>query len=179
MENDIFTIPMFRRYNMRIPLTARVRNLFTSRSKNICARASFREAWYPIPACQPAASLRVTWELTASLWKMPIPNWKQMGWYSPGWAAAPMSCRPIRSHPFPKPALIIPGRYGSKVCGPATQGSNFAQQEKCSKPPGIPIRSALPAGISDSRQFPAEEFRKTLQAVMRRDGIAALDYGEA
>jgi GntR family transcriptional regulator/MocR family aminotransferase len=26
--------------------------------------------------------------------------------------------------------------------------------------------------------FPAEEFRKVLQAVMRRDGIAALDYGE-
>ena len=34
------------------------------------------------------------------------------------------------------------------------------------------------SGISDSRQFPAEEFRKTLQAVMRRDGIAAMDYGE-
>jgi GntR family transcriptional regulator / MocR family aminotransferase len=33
-------------------------------------------------------------------------------------------------------------------------------------------------GVSDSRQFPAEEFRKVLQAVMRRDGIAALDYGE-
>ncbi len=33
-------------------------------------------------------------------------------------------------------------------------------------------------GISDTRQFPAEEFRKTLQAVMRRDGIAAMDYGE-
>jgi GntR family transcriptional regulator/MocR family aminotransferase len=33
-------------------------------------------------------------------------------------------------------------------------------------------------GISDSRQFPVEEFRKILQAVMRRDGIAALDYGE-
>ena len=34
------------------------------------------------------------------------------------------------------------------------------------------------SGISDTRQFPAEEFRKTLQAVMRRDGIAAMDYGE-
>jgi GntR family transcriptional regulator/MocR family aminotransferase len=34
------------------------------------------------------------------------------------------------------------------------------------------------SGISDSRQFPAEEFRKTIQSVMRRDGIAAMDYGE-
>ena len=34
------------------------------------------------------------------------------------------------------------------------------------------------SGISDMRQFPAEEFRKTIQAVMRRDGMAAMDYGE-
>jgi len=34
------------------------------------------------------------------------------------------------------------------------------------------------SGIGDAHLFPAEEFRKVLQAVMRRDGIAALDYGE-
>jgi GntR family transcriptional regulator / MocR family aminotransferase len=34
------------------------------------------------------------------------------------------------------------------------------------------------SGISDTRHFPAEEFRKIIQAVMRRDGIAAMDYGE-
>ncbi len=34
------------------------------------------------------------------------------------------------------------------------------------------------SGVSDSRQFPADEFRKVLQAVMRRDDAAALDYGE-
>jgi GntR family transcriptional regulator/MocR family aminotransferase len=33
-------------------------------------------------------------------------------------------------------------------------------------------------GISDSRQFPAEDFRKVLQEVMRRDGKDALEYGE-
>jgi GntR family transcriptional regulator/MocR family aminotransferase len=33
-------------------------------------------------------------------------------------------------------------------------------------------------GISDSNLFPAEDFRKVLQAVMRRDGIDALDYGD-
>ncbi len=34
------------------------------------------------------------------------------------------------------------------------------------------------AGMSDARLYPAEEFRRVFQAVMRRDGIAALDYGE-
>jgi GntR family transcriptional regulator/MocR family aminotransferase len=34
------------------------------------------------------------------------------------------------------------------------------------------------SGISDARQFPAEEFRKTLQSVMRRDQITALEYGD-
>lgn len=34
------------------------------------------------------------------------------------------------------------------------------------------------SGISDTRQFPTEEFRKILQSVMRRDQIAALEYGE-
>jgi GntR family transcriptional regulator / MocR family aminotransferase len=33
-------------------------------------------------------------------------------------------------------------------------------------------------GIGDSNLFPAEDFRKVLQAVMRRDGIEALDYGD-
>lgn len=33
-------------------------------------------------------------------------------------------------------------------------------------------------GISDSHLFPAEDFRKVLQTVMRRDGIDALDYGD-
>lgn len=33
------------------------------------------------------------------------------------------------------------------------------------------------SGVGDVRQFPADDFRKVLQGVMRRDGIAALDYG--
>jgi len=34
------------------------------------------------------------------------------------------------------------------------------------------------SGIGDANMFPAEEFRKVLQSVMRRDGFGALDYGE-
>jgi GntR family transcriptional regulator / MocR family aminotransferase len=44
---------------------------------------------------------------------------------------------------------------------------------------GHPNPISFAGGDSDSRQFPAEEFRKTIQKIMRRDGIAALDYGEA
>lgn len=33
-------------------------------------------------------------------------------------------------------------------------------------------------GISDSHLFPADDFRKVLQTVMRRDGIEALSYGD-
>lgn len=33
-------------------------------------------------------------------------------------------------------------------------------------------------GISDSHLFPADDFRKVLQSVMRRDGIEALAYGD-
>lgn len=44
---------------------------------------------------------------------------------------------------------------------------------------GHPNPINFAGGDSDSRQFPAEEFRKTIQRIMRRDGIAALDYGEA
>jgi GntR family transcriptional regulator/MocR family aminotransferase len=34
------------------------------------------------------------------------------------------------------------------------------------------------SGSGDANMFPAEEFRKVLQTVMRRDGFGALDYGE-
>ena len=33
-------------------------------------------------------------------------------------------------------------------------------------------------GVSDPLRFPVDEFRKIIQKVMRRDGIAALEYGD-
>ena len=56
--------------------------------------------------------------------------------------------------------------------------SKLAATEEMLKAAGHPNPINFASGISDSRHFPAEEFRKTLQAVMRRDGIAAMDYGE-
>jgi GntR family transcriptional regulator/MocR family aminotransferase len=46
------------------------------------------------------------------------------------------------------------------------------------KAAGHPHPISFSGGIGDARLFPAEEFRRVLQTVMRRDGIAALDYGE-
>jgi GntR family transcriptional regulator/MocR family aminotransferase len=43
---------------------------------------------------------------------------------------------------------------------------------------GHPKPISFASGISDTRQFPIEEFRKVLQTVMRRDQISALEYGE-
>lgn len=43
---------------------------------------------------------------------------------------------------------------------------------------GHPSPISFASGISDTRQFPSEEFRKILQTVMRRDQFAALEYGE-
>jgi len=43
---------------------------------------------------------------------------------------------------------------------------------------GHPTPISFASGVSDSRQFPIEEFRKVLQTVMRRDQISALEYGE-
>lgn len=43
---------------------------------------------------------------------------------------------------------------------------------------GHPQPISFASGIGDPQSFPVGEFRKTLQAVMRRDGIAALEYGD-
>lgn len=41
-----------------------------------------------------------------------------------------------------------------------------------------PAAIDLSSGVADSRLFPADDFRKAMQAVMRRDGNAAMEYGE-
>jgi len=62
---------------------------------------------------------------------------------------------------------------------PATTAVNkLAATEEMLKAAEHPNPINFASGISDARQFPAEEFRKTLQAVMRRDGISAMEYGE-
>lgn len=43
---------------------------------------------------------------------------------------------------------------------------------------GHPSPISFASGVGDSRTFPADDFRKVIQAIMRRDGVSALEYGE-
>ena len=55
---------------------------------------------------------------------------------------------------------------------------NKPQDKTVRKKTSHPYPINFDSGIGDAHLFPAEDFRKVLQTVMRRDGIAALDYGE-
>jgi GntR family transcriptional regulator/MocR family aminotransferase len=86
------------------------------------------------------------------------------------------------------PLLTLP-QDGPGAAWPLWQQSIEFQSKATKRKPADEIfrNTAQPAlrhpisfasGIGDAHLFPAEDFRKVLQSVMRRDGIAALDYGE-
>jgi GntR family transcriptional regulator / MocR family aminotransferase len=56
--------------------------------------------------------------------------------------------------------------------------ARLAGTEEMLKAAGHPDPINFASGISDTRQFPADEFRKVLQTIMRRDGNEAFGYGE-
>lgn len=85
----------------------------------------------------------------------------------------------------PTPLLSLPKGEGG-TAWPLWQQTVLTQsgiseaivlEEKAKIPQQVPAIS-FAGGIGDSRLFPVEDFRKVLQTVMRRDGIAALDYGD-
>ncbi|HKY54028.1 MAG TPA: PLP-dependent aminotransferase family protein [Anaerolineales bacterium] len=88
---------------------------------------------------------------------------------------------------LPANPLLALSKDGPDASWPLWQQS-LESQERFTKRklPGSKIKRAtrhshpinFDSGIGDAHLFPAEDFRKTLQIVMRRDGIAALDYGE-
>lgn len=85
----------------------------------------------------------------------------------------------------PDPLLSLP-KSNSDAPWPLWQQSVLAQDKVTrSKVSDLKRDAALhpqlisfASGIGDANLFPAEDIRKALQSVMRRDGIAALDYGE-
>ncbi len=85
----------------------------------------------------------------------------------------------------PDPLLSLP-RNDPDAPWPLWQRSVLAQDKVTrSKASDIkrnmvrhPHMISFASGIGDANLFPAEDIRKALQSVMRRDGIAALDYGE-
>ncbi|MFH1143383.1 MAG: PLP-dependent aminotransferase family protein [Candidatus Eisenbacteria bacterium] len=87
--------------------------------------------------------------------------------------------------PFPLPPRPSPsGADPARAPWPLWQeeAARRASRESPLREAGAPARRAaridFGSGCGDPRLFPAEEFRKTVQMVMQRDGTAALDYGE-
>jgi GntR family transcriptional regulator / MocR family aminotransferase len=75
--------------------------------------------------------------------------------------------------------VIVPPPNGGDVTWPLWQQSlPKAPVDEKHRAAAHPDLISFAGGVSDARLYPAEEFRRVLQAVMRRDGISALDYGE-
>lgn len=85
----------------------------------------------------------------------------------------------------PDPLLALP-KNNADAPWPLWQQSVLAQDKVTRSKSSDIKRDTAPqpqlisfaSGIGDANLFPAEDIRKALQSVMRRDGIAALDYGE-
>ncbi|MGE5463023.1 MAG: PLP-dependent aminotransferase family protein [Syntrophothermus sp.] len=83
----------------------------------------------------------------------------------------------------PDPLLSFPGK-DAQAPWPLWQQNLQVRETITSNrlPKPHPARSSqlisFASGIGDANMFPAEEFRRVLQTVMRRDGFDALDYGE-
>ncbi len=84
--------------------------------------------------------------------------------------AAPLPVIPKHSEetPWPLWQQNLPDR------GPGQR----ALVENLRKSIAHPDPISFAGGVSDAHLFPTDDFRKVLQAVMRRDGMEALDYGE-
>ncbi len=86
---------------------------------------------------------------------------------------------PVRDmEPLPKDEPGAPWPLWQEGLGASNGKAGAISPDEMLRRTGHPHPISFASGNSDSRLFPAEDFRKVLQAVMRRDGIAALDYGE-
>lgn len=87
---------------------------------------------------------------------------------------------------LPPPSLTSPLDSNPNKLWPLWQQDLQAREEviekvnpeEMLKSAGHPNPIDFSKGIGDSRLFPAEDFRKVIQMVMRRDSVTALDYGE-
>jgi GntR family transcriptional regulator/MocR family aminotransferase len=80
--------------------------------------------------------------------------------------------------PLPKTGTGAPWPLWQQSLQARSTSSGSKLPEETQKLNGRPPLISFASGTGDAHLFPAEDFRKALQAVMRRDGIAALDYGE-
>jgi GntR family transcriptional regulator/MocR family aminotransferase len=80
--------------------------------------------------------------------------------------------------PFPKDRRGIAWPLWQQSLQTRIGGSKDRTPDEMLSAAGHPHPISFASGNSDSRLFPAEDFRKVLQIVMRRDGNTALQYGE-
>jgi GntR family transcriptional regulator/MocR family aminotransferase len=80
--------------------------------------------------------------------------------------------------PLPKISIGAPWPLWQQGLQVRDSSSRSKLPEETQKLNGRPPLISFASGTGDAHLFPAEDFRKVFQAVMRRDGIAALDYGE-
>lgn len=87
---------------------------------------------------------------------------------------------------LPTSPELLPARDGFATSWPLWQqeiqgacGDNrHMPVDEMLKAAGHPRPISFAGGTSDSHLFPVEDYRKVIQAVMHRDGITALEYGE-
>jgi GntR family transcriptional regulator / MocR family aminotransferase len=85
---------------------------------------------------------------------------------------------PSQVTPPPKAPPGAPWPLWQQEIDSVIEPSKNASAERMLEQTGHPDPISFASGVGDYQRFPAEDFRKILQAVMRRDGIAALEYGE-
>jgi GntR family transcriptional regulator / MocR family aminotransferase len=85
---------------------------------------------------------------------------------------------PSQLPPMPKAAPGAPWPLWQQEIQESIEPAKNANLERILKEKGPPDAISFASGVGDYHRFPAEDFRKILQTVMRRDGIAALEYGE-
>ncbi len=84
---------------------------------------------------------------------------------------------PLPTHPKDTPNAAWPLWQQNVQIAVLNENNSEADETLKADQHPHPIRFA--GGTSASHMFPADDFRKVFQAIMRRDGIAALEYGES
>jgi GntR family transcriptional regulator/MocR family aminotransferase len=84
---------------------------------------------------------------------------------------------PLPPSPQDNPEAAWPLWQQSAQTGDAV--SRSFEMDEMLKTSQHPHTISFAGGASAPHMFPGDDFRKVLQAVMRRDGMAALDYGES
>jgi len=86
--------------------------------------------------------------------------------------------RPVDLPALPRDDPGAPWPLWQQELEAANSAALRASQGELMRAAGHSAPIDLAGGTGDARLFPVEEYRRVIQAVLRRDGKAALDYGE-